>query len=67
MAFSVSSTRGAVNAAVHIAANSGVPIRATTRPQPWLPMPASVVAATAPHTTAPNTSESGSRSYRSRK
>src|SRR5215216_3506177 len=52
-ALTVSSTIGAVRAAVQRAATSGPRSRATTAPQSWLARPASEVAATAPHSNAP--------------
>ena len=64
---SVSSTKGAVSAAVHRDANSGPPSRATTSPHPSFASADSTVAATAPQTSAPSTSDIGSRSYRSRR
>ena len=58
----ISSTNGAVSAAVQRAANSGPPTRATTSPQPSFANPDSVVAAIAPHRSAPISRDSGSRS-----
>ncbi len=62
MPFRVSSTNGAVSAAVHRDANSGPARRATTTPHPALPIADRVVAATAPQTNAATSSGIGSRS-----
>src|ERR687891_408969 len=62
----ISSVKGAVSAAAHRPAKSSPNQSISAIPQPTLAKIDMLVAAKAPHSNAPITSESGSRSYRSR-